>query len=500
MATKLLDAYGYPIQSRGPQLLDSTRTNNDRPSWPVSTDAIHKRVTYQDFKSNLSQSQQIWANYPVLAAATGQKAGHAIGRAWEPEFRGKAIEWGEKATDWLLNEWYAVCDVRGENFDFKTDFFMGSEAIDRDGNFVVLLTESETGYPQIQLLSVGRIGVRGNESIVTAGTYKGLRIECGVIQSKTGRPVAYRVLGSSQELDQDISARDLIVKFDPRWPNQLLGFPSYTGSIPLLRDNQQSHAWEMLAQLNASSMVMMEHNEAGGLAEDAPENLGRESTANSATTLESRYGGAIRYAKAGTGAKIDFLKNDRPGEQWTSLQDRGIRMALGEMGWSYSLCWKPDGANGTAERSEIEKARNAIRDRQDLLEPTAKRIVGYAISKAIKMGILPPYPGDDIGGALMWGFSKPAEFNIDHGRESQQIRENIKMGLGLVGDFLATEGRKGTVKDHWRRKAIEQAEKAIALAEVEKEYGVKIDPREIQMFTPNDQSQEQQDNKTNEKP
>lgn len=492
MAVQLYDSFGYPVTSRGPQLLDSTRQSTDRPSWATATDAIHKSVTYQDFRTQLSAARRLWANYDVLKAATAQKAMHAIGRAWEPEFRGKDIKWGEQATAWLLNEWYPICDARGENYDFKTDLFLGSQCIDRDGNTAELLTETKDGYPQIQLIGIHRIGVRNNARIVEKGPYKGLRIELGVITNKAGRPVAYRILGADESLDQDISARDLIVKFDPEWTEQALGFSAFSGSINFLRDNLQSHAWEHSAQLNASRIVMAEWNETGDLPADDPANLGRESTAASAATWEKAEGGTILKYKAMSGSKVEFPKSERPGDAWDSFQDRTIRMALLGMNWPYSLCWKPDGMNGTQERSEIEKARTSIRDRQDLLEPVAKRRVGYAISKAIKLGLLPEYPGDDIGGQLMWGFSKPAEFSIDHGREDQQNRENIKLGLATVGDYLAKNGRKGTVKDHWRAKAREQAEKQIAIAEIEAEMGVKIDPREVQMFTPNDQSQEQQ--------
>jgi len=491
MAGNILDPYGYPVTSRGVQLIDATRQNNDRPSWTTATDAIHKSVSYEDWRTMLSASRRLWANYDVLKGATSQKAMHAIGRAWEPEFRGADKAWGEKATAWLMNEWYPVCDVRGENYDFKTDLFLSSQCIDRDGNAAILLTETADGYPQIQMIGIHRIGVRNREGIIAGGTYKGLRIENGVIMNKAGRPVAYRVLGSTVAEDQDISARDLIVKFDPEWADQVLGFPAFSGSINFLRDNLQSHAWEHMSQLNASRILMTEWNESGGLPEDDPANLGRESTAASAATLEKLEGGTILRYKAGGGSKVDFTSSDRPGEQWTSLQDRAIRMALIGMNWPYGLCWKGESSNGTAERSEVEKARASIKDRQDLLEPVAKRKVGYAISKAIKLGILPPYTGEDIGGFLAWGFSKPAEFSVDKGRDGKEEREAYHLGWGLTRDYLAKAGMKGTVKDHFISRANEVADMIEAMEEVAKARGVKIDPRQMQMLTPNDQSQEQ---------
>ena len=493
MAAQLVDNWGYPVTSRGPQLLDVTRSNNDRPSWLTATDAIHKSVSYQDWRTMLSASRRLWANYDVLKGATSQKAMHSIGRAWEPEFRGVDKAWGDIATAWLLNEWYGVADVRGENYDFKTDLFLSSQFIDRDGNSAILLTETKDGYPQIQLIGIHRIGCRGSERIVEKGAYKGLRIELGVIMNAAGRPVAYRILGASQELDQDVSARDLMVKFDPEWSDQALGFPGFSGSINFIRDNLQSHAWEHQAQLIASRLGMVEWNETGTFDPDAPENLGRSSSEATATTLEKMEGGTILKFKAGSGSKVEFAPSNRPGDQWDSFQDRTIRMALLGINWPYSLCWKPEGANGTAERSEIEKARTSIRDRQDLLEPVAKRIVGYAVSKAIKLKILPEYPGKDVGGSLMWGFSKPAEFSIDKGRDGKIEIDNYKLGWGLTRDHLAKNGMKGTVKDHWVARAHEIADMKQAMAEVSAARGVEIDAREMQMLNPNEPSAAQVD-------
>jgi hypothetical protein len=170
-------------------------------------------------------------------------------------------------------------------------------------------------------------------------------------------------------------------------------------------------------------------------------------------TSESFEGGMVRYFRAGTGAKLEQLKSERPTEQWENFQDRTIRFALAELGWPYSLTWKPDGMNGTQERSEIEKARVSIRDRQDLLEPVMRRIVGYAISKAIKLKILPPYLGQDMGGFLKWTFKMPPKFSIDHGRDGQSRREDFKLGHRNLDDILGEDGVN--YEDHVERRELE---------------------------------------------
>lgn len=470
MPGAFVDPFGYPISSgSGQRLIDAAVQNNrERPSWPVYADEIHRSVSYTDWRTLLSASRRLWANYDVLKGATGQKAMHSIGRAWEPTFLGDDKDWGDVATKWLRDEWYSVCDVRGEIYDFKTSLFLDSISIDRDGDVAVLFTSTDTGYPQLQHIPANRIGQRQwTEQIVSndvasdvtnadgtvtqvMGLYQGLRMRLGTISNHFGRTVAYRILGSLPADDRDVSARDVIIRYDPEWHDQCRGFPAFTGSINFLRDNFQSHAWEHQAQLMRSAIGLVEWNESGTADPMDPGSvLGGTGVGTSTFTQEKFDGGMLRYFKAGGGNKLEAFKSDRPGQEWDSFQDRVIRIALLGINWPYSLCWKPDGMNGTQERSEIEKARTSIKDRQDLLAPLAKREVGYAVSKAIKLGILPKYPGKDLGGQLNWSFSMPAEFSIDAGRDGQNQREDFKLGFTNLQDVW---GKRGQTYDHQKER------------------------------------------------
>lgn len=484
MATQLVDPFGFPVNSRQLSLHDATRNSGERPSWPVLTGGIHEHTSYFDHRVMLSAARRLWVNNDVLKGATFQKAMHAIGRAWEPEFVGEHKEWGDGATKWLSDEWYKIGNTAGENFDFKTWLYLCSVSIDRDGETGTLLTETATGYPQIQSIPAHRIGVRNNERVVAAGPYKGMRIESGAILSGTGRAIAFRVLGSTAAQDQDISADDLIVKFDPEWMDQRRGQSAFTGSINALRDSIQSESWELRAQLMASAFGLVEHNESGSFDPSDPsaalDGVAAETTGFSTQTLE---GGLIRYFKAGTGSKIESIGSDRPGETWENFQDRVIRKALMGMSWPYSLCWKPDGQNGTQERAEIEKARASIKDRQDLLETMACRVVGYAVSKAINLKIIPPYPGKDLGGFLKWKFTFPPLFSIDNGRDGQSRREDYKLGHLNTKHILAERGEK--LIPHLYERAHEIADAKLIAEEVSKARNIKIEPWEMCMMGPN---------------
>lgn len=449
----LVDQYGQAVSTR--LLNGAERWPRSRPHWPVRAEDSRKAIDLTDWLTVLSVSRRLFANNGILKGAIAQKAMHSVGRAWEPEFQGEDKAWGDAATAWLRDEWFQLCDVRGEAFDFKTGLYLDSVSIDRDGDVGVMLTETEDGYPQVQRVPAHRIGQRdsGND-VVKEGPYRGLRISHGVIFNKKGRAVAFRFLGDTEDKDEDVSARDLMMIFDPEYADQVRGLPIFSHALNDIRDADQSQQWEQLAQLIYSSIVLTEDNEAGAAdANDPAFLLGEQSGANPTLSQEKFDGGMIRYFKAGSGGKLEAFMSSRPGDAWDSFQDRIARKALLGIGWPYSLCWKPDGMNGTQERSEIEKARTAIKDRQDLLAPRAKRICGYAISKAIKLGILPPYTGADKGGFLKWAFTMPPQFSIDHGRDGNSRREDYKLGHKNLSEILAEQGK--SYAEHMARREME---------------------------------------------
>ncbi len=462
MAAQFVDPFGYPVTSYGGggggKLYEVTRQSYraKHPQQEQLVNPTHKLVNYYDWRTIVSASRNLVANFPILEGAITTKTMHTVGRAWDPVFEGEDKAWGELAENWLEDEFYKLASVRGENFDLKTSLYLASIAIDTDGDFGLILTETDGGYPKLQFLTADRIGQRDCDPLVKKGPYKGYRIELGIIYSEYGAPIAFNILGGEEKDDVQVNAKDFVFKFDPRFFDQGRGLPSMRGSLMFIDKSRTSHIWEQDAAMMASAIGLIEHNEAGAADPNDPANImgTAQTTVGSGNfTSESFEGGMVRYFRAGTGSKLEQLKSDKPGEQWETFQDRTIRFALAELGWPYSLTWKPDGMNGTQERSEIEKARVSIRDRQDLLEPVMRRIVGYAVSKAIKLKILPPYPGADMGGFLKWAFQMPPKFSIDHGRDGQSRREDFKIGLRNMDEILGEDGT--SYEAHVERRELE---------------------------------------------
>jgi capsid protein len=425
----LVDAANYQMRLR-------------RPIEAPTVNTIAKEVNQSDWLTLLSDSRKLYCNLGPVTGAIDDKATYSIGRAWNPIYTGQDREWGKTAEKWLREEWYPMADARGSMFDFKTDLFLMSVCTDRDGEIYIFLTQSKDGWPQIQLLPAHMIGQRNvPDGILREGPYKGLRMIQGVVTNDVGRAVAYQILGEVAAGDYFLSARDLIQVFDPRWPDQVRGFPVFMHALLDLKDLRTVQGYEKMAAQIMSSIGLIEWNEQGAPDPGDPMNLltrGVTAQPNSlpSVTTQDFTGGTAHFFRSNSGSKLEGLKNDRPGIAVSEFMDRLIRNACVGAGWPYELTWDASKLGGANVRLLIAKAMRAVEDRQDLLLPVARRCVGYAVAKAIKEGIL--QPNDEW---YAWRFTLPARMTADYGRQAAADLADYQAGITNLGDILAEEGK-----------------------------------------------------------
>lgn len=494
----ILDQYGNPVSSAGNQGFSGATLRGDRaiPPQRLWKDDFEKLVPDIDRQFIVSGSRKLFQNFGPWSTPMVQKADNAIGRAWGPKFVGEDREWGAEAVDWLANQWYGNCDVRGRAWDFKTLLWLDSVAIDRDGDFLIYLTEAQSGYPLTQRISCNRIGQRNNTggyssgmssfSIVDDGPYQGRRISHGVIRDEYNRAVAYRILGDTQAEDKDIPADRCIHVFDPLWHDQVRGIPSGQAAIKLIYGSLTATEREQLNQNMRSSYAFVEYNETGGPdLSDPSVTAGRDATDTEAAapTYESLAGGMIKYFRSNSGGKIESIDNDTPGDMWDRFQDRVVRTHAAAINWPYELYWKSGEVNAALVRNIQERARMSVEDRQDTIKNPALFQIRYAIAKAIKAGILSkPKNQNDW---WKFDFNMPRKFSIDPGKEAQQRREDYRVGIRNRTDIILEEGRGDVaIVDNERIKEVFDREEKIAAEE--KRRGITIDRRLFYMLTPNE--------------
>jgi hypothetical protein len=407
-----------------------------RPFEARSLGTISEEVNSSDRQQLLSDSEKIYANLGPAKGAIDQKATLAIGRAWLPRFEGQDAAWGAEARAWLLEQWYPLASIGGE--DFQTALYLQSISVDREGDVGMVLTEYDGGFPAIQLIPGQSIGQRNADKIIKTAPYSGLRCFDGVAINENGQSVAYQILGpdSKGKDDKWISARDMALLKEPQYIGQYRGLPAFAHALLDLKNMRQVQGYEQMAAALASSIGILEWNEHGMPDLSNPAiGLNNTTTVSGGLVTESREGGTIRYMKAGTGAKIEAFKSDRPGEGFERLMNRFLRNACAGAGWPYEMAWDMASLGGVNSRIIIAMAQRAINDRQDLIRPHAKRAVGYAVAKAIKNGMLPA--NDEW---WRWGFTMPARLTSDYGRDKAQDREDYLNGIINLSDICEERG------------------------------------------------------------
>ena len=480
----ILDSNGYPIQTVTKLVNASNRYDRGLPWTPDFAQDLDRLFTQNDFRSTMSQSRLVFSNFGIPRGAIFQKADGVVGRAWEPEFKGTDQAFGEAAKEWLRS-WYGVCDVKGGLYDFKTNIWLDSAAVDRDGDVFIILTQTDTGYPQLQHIPAHRVGTRhesAKSGVLIHGRYTGNRIKNGVIENRNGSPVAYCVLGDDQDSDQYIDSQDIVHIADPSWHNQSRGIPSLSHAILELRKAKTSEEWELMAQMMVSSHALIEYSDTGGVDYDDPSvSLTGDVGDTDRLAVQTYSGGMVRHFKSNSGSKLESINHTRPGDMWESFQDRVDRKALAGIPWPIELVGKSDGINGTTIRNIQARARASVEGRQDVLRRPMKRVIAWAVAKAIKQGILPA--SDDW---YRWDFTMPPKLSIDPRNDSKTQIDEYKLGAINMTTMLAEKGK--THSEHIRERCMEIVERKTIKEEVEATYGIEIDDRELQMLTPNEQS------------
>lgn len=411
-------------------------TDHYRPRQAFMAGSLDRQLNGYQWREMLGYSRQLFAQLGNLGGAIVQKAIYSVGEAWKPQFYGADTAWGEKAEEWLAERFYPVADVRGNGFDFATNLFLDSIALDVDGDAAMILTASETGFPQVQFVPADRI--TGNAEKIATGDFKGSKLVNGCILSPGGRVIGYRIqTGERQEDFTDLSTYNCQLLFEPEWQSQQRGIPRVGRVILDWFDVQDIDGFlKRGVKLDASQGIL--HFTESGTA-DTAETAISDSDAGATDTdlrIETLEGGEIRYFKANTGEKIESFSSDRPHPNTEAFIARIERRGLLAVGWFYELL-DPSKIGGASVRLIQDQARASVRNRQKTIRKRAKRAVTYAIALAMKNKLIPRNDGD----WWKWDFELPAQITVDAGYDRQADVEDLKLGITTRAEISAKKGK-----------------------------------------------------------
>ena len=447
-------AFGY----RSDDLYRASRRQRGRPYQPGLDDSTHRHISTLGRRELLTWGRTLYANYPAVGAAVREQAELAVS-TWIPQFAGADQDWGEEAAAWLI-QWENIMDVSGcvDGYCLRKSIITQTLT---DGELAIILTQTENEYPQIQVLRSHQIGDPNSEPLPD--------LVDGVFVSSTRRPLAFQLNpGSVTDSRDRIPSSSCILVFDPDYPDQVRGISRVGTAAFLWDDLALSQQYEMTAQKSAASIALLEHNEEGGPDDEALAYFGQNQggTNEGAPYYEQMLDGAVRYFRAGSGAKLEAFKHDRPSANVQNFISHVERQAFRSIDWDWFYTLNPSQVGGASMRVIVDKLVRTIQSRQRLVARTMRRIHSYALARAIRIGLL---PGNDEW--WQWTYQGPALPTADAKYQSDVSLNEIGGGLS---SFKIEAGKRGA---RWQDLQDQRILEAVRMAErVVEETGFVVSP------------------------
>ena len=332
-------------------------------------------------------------------------------------------EWNRKAEAYFAL-WAARCEVT-RRFSFEECQSLICRAIDIDGEYFVHKTRDADGEPRLQLIESHRIGDHfGSEETID-----------GVTLDAWGAPVSYRVFEDNGK-HHDLPAQAVLHIFEPEWTGGVRAHPSIQHSINHILDEMELIALEKHAVKDNADIARVLKTARGELDDNGDFVVGGPVSAGDSSdpiSLQRIIGGKLVALKPDE--SLDSFQTNRPSPTFTGFLEHIRRdSALGVIPFEFAADSSKIGGAGV--RLVVAKADRRFSFRQLILERRLIRPVWtYVIGDAIDRGLLPSAPA-------WWKISSvpPRRITVDAGRESQQNRADVEMGLKTLSDHFQELG------------------------------------------------------------
>lgn len=348
---------------------------------------------------------------------------YSTGDGIRPQAQSPDPEWNRKAEDYFRT-WSARCEITGR-FSFEECQSIICRGMDVDGEYFVLKTRDAMGLPALQLIETHRIG----DEVGSTATTDGITLDAW------GAPASYRVIEDGGP--RDVPAEQMLHIFEPEQASAVRSAPTIQHSINHVLDEMELLALEKHAVKDNCDVTRVLKVESGELDEesDFAFNGGQpqsEETSDPAS-LQKIVGGKLVALKPSE--SLDSFEPKRPSPTFTGFLEHLRRdSALGVL--PYEFAADSSRIGGAGVRLVVAKADRRFSYRQMILiQRFIKPVWFYVIGDAIERGELPAVSG-------WWKIScvTPRRITVDAGREAQQNRADVEMGLKTISDHYEELG------------------------------------------------------------
>jgi capsid protein len=361
-------------------------------------------------------------------------------------------EWNRLAETYFAM-WSSRCEVT-RRFSFEECQALVCRGMDIDGEYFVHKTRDRAGEPRIQLIESHRIG----DQFGSKETLDGVGLDAW------GAPVFYRVIEDSGK-SRDMPAESMLHLHEPEWAGSLRCHPTIQHSINNVLDEMELLALEKHAvkdNADVSRVLKTARGEIDDNGDFVVGGAGISGDASDPVTLQKIVGGKLVALKPDE--SLDSFQSNRPSPTFTGFLEHLRRdSALGMIPFEFAADSSKIGGAGV--RLIVAKADRRFSFRQMILERRLIRPVwSYVIGDAIDRGILPPVNE-------WWKICTvpPRRVTVDAGREAQQNRADVEMGLKTLSDHFNEQG--ADFGEEIERRASD-AQRILQIAE---KYGVPVE-------------------------
>lgn len=390
-------------------------------------------------------------------------------------------EWNQKAQE-VFEEWQPHCDLMSQN-GFATFQSLTARAWFIDGEVFILKTRGDAPpfRPRVQLIESHRIATPPAQY-----HREGIDIVDGIQLDKRGRPAGYWArVGFGDDEFRLIDAKDMIHVFEPSRPGQYRGIPFITPVINAIIDLEDLKSLEMdAAKANALIANVLYTTNGEVTAKDARRSKFDDTLATSGTTGGSATERAQAVANVirsktialKTNEKFESHTSDRPTVTTQTYWDYVTWEICAGVGMSKLIVF-PNSIQGTVARGTYELDNAFFCSRSSVLQGVFILVRNYVIDWERQRDMrIADAPSD----WFKCSTRPPKAVNVDVGRNSTAILNELEAGLTTIEDEYAAKGMDGRVQITKRAREIAFIKKAAQ--DASKEYGVEVTPSEISSF------------------
>jgi len=392
------------------------------------------------------RSRYLHRNSGFVREMVSNMAIYSTGDGIRPQAQSADPDWNRRAEE-IFRRWSAQCEVTNR-FSFEECQSLVCRGMDVDGEFFVLKTRDRGGLPRIQLIETHRIGDDSEETCD------------GVGLSADGSPSFYRLIEDSGP--RDIPAASMLHVFEPESVSAVRNAPTIQHSINHLLDEMELLALEKHAVKDNADVARILKTARGEIEDTGDFSIGAQANqpqASDAAQLQKIIGGKLVALKPDE--SLDSFQSNRPSPTFTGFLNHLRRdSALGVL--PYEFAADSSSIGGAGVRLIVAKADRRFSYRQlILINRLIEPVWAYVIGDAIARGELTAQP-------QWWRISCvcPKRVSVDAGREAQQNRADVEMGLKTITDHFQELGAD------FREELERRAQDARAILDTAAKYGV----------------------------